>query len=569
MSAVPQNTTLQDQVKTLVADAARGYLNSLELSPDSMPELPEIALQMPRNPDHGDWACNVAMLLAKPLKSNPLKIAEGIVARIPKCDVMDTPEAAPPGFINIRVGHGAISQTIKSVLSQKENFGRSDAFAGQRALVEFVSANPTGPLHIGHGRNAVVGDTIARIYQAAGFEVEREYYLNDAGVQMGKLGESLRARYLNACGIETPFPEDGYHGDYVTEIAQRLKAEIGDAKTGETGFAFFSDYASKAVMVYIHEDLKALGIKFDHFYSETSLHREGRVEKVISRLRESGHVYESEGALWLKTTPFGDEKDRVVRKSDGTFTYLSPDIAYHEDKLARGYDRLVNVLGGDHHSYVIRLKAAIEALGHKSEKLHAILIQMVSLEVGGEAKKLGKRSGEFITLKSILDQIGSDLVRCFFLLRSADSQMVFDLELAQQQTMDNPYWYLQYAHARCCSLLAKAAEKGMAWGGGANADTALLTAPEERAIVFQMSRLPGVVIESAKKDEPLLLTTYLRELATAFHSYFSAGNKNESLRCIQSANAPLTEARLTLIAALKQTLANGLGILGLNAIERL
>ncbi len=560
---------IQQQIIAHFHEASMGYLRSSHPDMDGLLPDFKIELEIPRNLGHGDWATNIAMRLAKSLKMNPMKIAEGIVANLPPNDLIEPPQIAAPGFINLRVGMGAIRGVIQKVQSEKENYGKSQTFADQRALVEFVSANPTGPLHIGHGRNAVVGDTLARIYSAVGYQVEREYYLNDAGVQMNKLGESLRARYLELCGKPTEFPEDGYHGDYVREIAEQFKSEFGESKVGETDLKCFSEYAAKRVMQWIQADLAALSIAFDHYYSETTLHREGRVEAVVQKLRSAEKIYESEGALWLKTKEFGDEKDRVVRKSDGTFTYLAPDIAYHADKYARGFDRFVNVLGGDHHSYVVRLKAAIDALGYDPAKLHPVLIQMVSLEIGGEAKKLGKRSGEFITLKSILDEIGPELVRFFFLLRSADSQMVFDLDLAKQETMDNPYWYLQYAHARCCSLLAKAEEKGAPWRGGKEAKIELLSAPEERAIIFQIARLPGVLLEAAQKDEPLPVTTYLRDLATSFHAYFSAGNKNDALRCIQPDQPDLTEARLTLIVALRQTLANGLRLLGLTPIERL
>lgn len=565
----------QAEIVALLERAVAAYLKSVRAADVSA----EVELQVPRNLDHGDWATNVAMKLAKALKKKPLEIAEGIVQHLETGDVIESPQAAPPGFINLRVAKGSGKQLIERILGEGEGYGRSNAFAGERVLVEFVSANPTGPLHIGHGRNAVVGDTLARIYDSAGFKVEREYYYNDAGVQMGLLGRSLMVRYRQACGQQVEFPADGYKGDYMKDIAAKLHAEIGDSKAASDDTQFFTDYAASKIMEMISADLATLGIRFDHYFSESSLHMSGKVELVLERLRREGRIYEQEGAWWLKTKEFGDEKDRVVRKSDGTTTYLAPDIAYHEDKFARGYTRLVNVLGADHHSYVVRLKAAVKSLGHDPETLHAVLIQMVGVKRGDVTVKLSTRAGEFDPLGDILKEmaplnsvrahIGPDVVRFFFLMRATDSQLVFDLDLAKQQSMDNPYFYIQYAHARCCSLLAKAEESGMPWKPSVPVEVDLLSAPEERAILFQLGRLPAVIVEAAKKDEPLPVVNYLKDLATAFHAYFSAGNKDAKLRCIQTDEPALTQARLTLIVALRQVVANGLRLLGLTPIDRL
>lgn len=562
---------LESQVRGLIESAVSRYLATC----DAAVECPAIELGSPRNPDHGDWSSNVAMKLAKGLKQKPRDIAEGIIGQFPENDLVDRPEVAGPGFINLRAAAAGFAGTLRQVLASADAYGNGTQYEGRRALVEFVSANPTGPLHIGHGRNAVVGDVLSRIYAAAGYDVEREYYFNDAGVQMRLLGETLRARYLQACGEDAQVPENGYRGDYMIDIARQLHDEEGTARRDEEDTPFFTHYASEKILTMIRADLATLGIEFDTYFSETSLHEGGQVERTLGELQERGCVYEQDGALWLKTTDHGDDKDRVVRKSDGDYTYLTPDIAYHRDKFERGFDRLVNVLGGDHHGYVARLKAAIGSLGHDPEALHCVLIQMVSVKREGKIQKLSTRAGDFIPLRDVLEDLGPDVVRFFFVMRGADSQMTFDFDLAKQKSMDNPYYYVQYAHARCRSLMRKAEESGQAWRGinGAKGteEVALerLTANEEKAIIRQIEKFPKVISEAANRDEPLPVTNYLRDLATAFHSYFSAGNKDLALRCIQANDPEMTQARLTLIAALQQTLANGLGLLGIKPLERL
>ena len=557
--------TIEKAVTELVGEGVKAYLR--QTGADLEP--PPARLEQPRNPDHGDWACSLAMRLAKPLRSNPMGIAEGIVESLPQSDLIERPEVARPGFINLRMGPGAVGCLVRHVLAQGERYGHGSRFAGRRALVEFVSANPTGPLHIGHCRGAVVGDALARIHAAAGYEVTREYYYNDAGVQMRLLGESLRARYRQALGEPAQVPENGYQGRYMVELGEQLKSERGEALRAETDSQVFTHYAAEHILKLIEADMESLRIHFDHWFSETTLHGDGAVDRALVQLEGDGKIYESDGAKWLRTEDFGDEKDRVVIKSDGEYTYLAPDIAYHQYKFERGYDRLVNVLGADHHGYVPRLKAAVQALGHEADQLDCILVQMVGLKRGGEAIKLSTRAGDFITLKEVIDEIGPDVTRFLFLLRSPDSQMVFDFDLAKDTSMENPVYYVQYAHARCRSLMRKAEEADQAWRGGADADLGLLDSPEEKAIARQMDRLPGVVEEIAEQSDPMLMTAYLRDLATAFHAYFTAGNRDRSLRVIRPENPALTEARLTLIAALRQTLANGLGLLGVTPLDRL
>ena len=386
---------------------------------------------------------------------------------------------------------------------------------------------------------------------------------------MRTLGESLRVRYLQALGEQVDFPENGYKGDYMVELGERLKAERGDALRAETDTQPFTDFAAGHILKLIEEDLDRLRIRFDSYFSETTLHKEGKVAAALEKLRGRGKIYEQDGAQWITSAEYGDEKDRVVVKSDGNYTYLAPDIAYHEFKFERGFDRLVTVLGADHHGYIPRLKAAIAALGHRPEQLDVVLVQMVAVERGGQPVKLSTRAGDFITLKEVLDEVGVDVTRFLFLTRSGDSQMVFDFELAKDTSMDNPVYYVQYAHARCCSLMRKAEELGIAWQGMEGVDLARLAASEERAIAHQIDRLPAVIAEAAAQAEPILLTAYLRELATAFHGFFTAGNQDDRLRVVQPGDPALTQARLALIVALRTTLANALGLLGVNPIDRL
>ena len=558
--------SIEQSVEELIREGVERFLkDAAGEAPDGL----EVALETPRNPDHGDWACSVALRLAKPMRRAPLQIAQEIAARVPKSPLIAPPEVAAPGFINLRLGPDAVGTFVTHVLGQAERFGHSDVNAGHRVLVEFVSANPTGPLHIGHCRGAVIGDSLARILAATGCRVSREYYYNDAGVQMRTLGESLRARYLQALGVSADLPENGYRGDYMIELGEQLAREKGPGLKDETSTQPFTDYAAGHILKLIEADLEALRIHFDTWFSETTLHQDGRVGGALDALKEAGQLYENESAWWLRTTDYGDEKDRVVIKTDGEFTYLAPDIAYHRYKFERGFDRLIDVLGADHHGYVPRLKAAVQALGHPADSLGCVMVQMVAVKRGEEVIKLSTRAGDFITLKDVIDEIGADVTRFLFLMRSPDSQMVFDFDLAKDTSMNNPLYYIQYAHARCCSLMRKASEEGMEWDRNRLGALDRLSAPEELAMVRQMDRLGAVVIECAAFEDPMPLTGYLRDLATSFHAYFTAGNKESGLRVVQPDDAELTQARLCLIGAVRQALANGLALLGVVPLERL
>ena len=529
----------------------------------------EIVVERPKQKDFGDFATNVAMQSARIFRANPMEIAEGVRAGIPDSPLVEKITVARPGFINFILSPKAGGNLLQNILEQGKQFGKPDIGRGRKVLVEFMSANPTGPLHIGHARNAVLGDSVARVLEAAGYEVTREYYYNDAGVQMKKLGESLRARYLQQLGRDVPFPEDGYQGDYMKEIAGELARERGDSLAGEEDIDVFTHYAADRIIRLIDEDLKALGICFDSWFSETTLHTEGKVREVLEFLREKDMIYEKEGAWWIRSGRFGDEKDRVVVKSDGTNTYLTPDIDYHRHKFERGFDLLINLFGGDHHGYVPRLEAGIQALGYDPSRLHCIVFQMVSLLKDGESIKLSTRGGKFITLKEVIEELGVDVVRFFFLMRSSDSQMTFDWQLARDHSMNNPVYYVQYAHARCCSLFKKAGELGISWEGPDACDPSLLELPEEQDLLRAMERYPDVVRLCAETLEPHQVTVFLRELAGAFHTLFTAGTKDAKKRFLVPDNPGLTQARLTLVTALRRILSNALHLIGIEPMEHM
>jgi arginyl-tRNA synthetase len=557
--------SIEIQVTSLIHQGITRVMENAGLTPPDE----EFHLEQPRNPEHGDWACNAAMKLAKSLKMNPMTIAEGIVEQIPGNNLIDQPEVARPGFINLRMSGHAVSRLISDILEAGGHYGQSNEGNGRKVLIEFVSANPTGPLHIGHCRGAVIGDVLARLFTAAGYEVSREYYYNDAGVQMEKLGLSLRARYLHALGDDVTFPEDGYQGDYMKDIARQVHESHGDSLRDECDISVFTNLATAPILKMIEHDLESLRIHFDSWFSETSLHQSGQVKDVIKRLKEHDHIYEKDGAWWLKTVDHGDEKDRVVIKSDGNYTYLTPDIAYHEYKFNRGFEKLINVMGADHHGYIPRLKAAVKALGHEAGQLDCPLVQMVSIQRDGQTDKMTTRGGVFITLKQVIEDIGPDVTRFLFLIRSLDSQMTFDFDVARDTSMDNPLYYVQYAHARCSSIRARAEGAGFPVGSFDTADLLRLNRLEEKAIVRQMDRLPHVVLQSVREVDPMPMTVYLRDLATAFHSYYSEGNRNPELRVIREDDRELAISRLALIAGLRQTLANGLKLLGIEPLHRL
>jgi arginyl-tRNA synthetase len=560
--------------------------------------IPQPIIERARDAQHGDFACNVAMVLAKAARSKPRDLAEKLVAALPESELVQQVEIAGPGFINFYLSPHAFHALVPQIIQQGHGFGRSDLGAGKRVQVEFVSANPTGPLHVGHGRGAAYGAVVADLLQAVGYDVHREYYVNDAGRQMDILATSVWLRYLELCDEELVFPANGYKGDYVWDIAATLHREHGDAyrHTAEEAFAdvpadepaggdkeahidgliqrarqllgdnryrFVFELGLNTILDDIRDDLELFGVRYDEWYSERSLTESGAVNKALERLRGSGHVYEKEGALWFRSTDFGDEKDRVVERDNGQTTYFASDIAYHMDKLERGFERVIDVWGADHHGYVPRVKAAMEAVGDDPSKLDVLLVQFANLYRGGEKVQMSTRSGEFVTLRELRKEVGSDAARFFYVMRKCEQHLDFDLDLAKSQSSDNPVYYVQYAHARICSVLAQAAEKGISVEiseGLSNLE--LLEQEHEQALLKTLSRYPEVVEAAALNEEPHQLSHYVRELANDFHTYYNAHQ-------FLVDDGGLRDARIKLILAVRQVLRNGLNLLGVSAPEKM
>ncbi|MCD6280067.1 MAG: arginine--tRNA ligase [Deltaproteobacteria bacterium] len=524
----------------------------------------EIQVHRPTQKEFGDFATNVAMPLASREGKPPRDIASIIVDNIKQRhgDMFSSIEIAGPGFINFKVKPEYWVGVLGDILRDKDAYGKSSYGKGKKVQIEFVSANPTGPLHVGHGRGAAVGDTLANILKITGFWVEREYYINDVGNQMNTLGRSVLARYLELCGEGGDLPEDGYQGDYIRDIAADIKDRYQDEllhySTGEA-VALCRDFASKRILKGIREDLDSFGIGFDRWFNESTLHEEGKIQKAVDILKSRDLIYTSDGALWFRSTRFGDEKDRVVRKKDGSLTYFASDIAYHMDKLERGYDKIIDIWGADHHGYVPRMRAAIEALGGDGDSFHALLIQLVSLERSGRPVYMSTRKGEFVTLKEIIDEVGKDAARYFFLMRKCDSHLVFDLELAKKKSNENPVFYIQYAHARICSILNKASKMGLVPDIGA-ADLGYVSRGDDLELIKALADYPSLLISCARNLEPHHLSFYLLELAGLFHSFY---NKNKVI----SDNRELSLARLCLVDAVRQVLRGGLSIMGIDAPE--
>ncbi|MEO8305233.1 MAG: arginine--tRNA ligase [Betaproteobacteria bacterium] len=521
-----------------------------------------VELEPPKQAQHGDFASNVALQHAKALKRNPREVAQALVAALPPNDLVERVEIAGAGFINIFVTPAARQAVVAGILAEGDRFGRNDARRGDRVMVEFVSANPTGPLHVGHGRQAALGDAIARLIEWQGAEVTREFYYNDAGQQIQNLALSVRARAKELLGEHATFPEDGYHGEYIRELAQRYLEEVGhDLADIET----IRRFAVTELRREQDRDLGAFGVKFDNYYLESSLYSDGRVDATVSRLVESGKTFDADGALWLKTTDYGDDKDRVMRKSDGGYTYFVGDVAYHVTKWERGYTTAINVQGGDHHGTITRVRAGLQAagIGVPAGYPDYVIHKMVTVMKGGEEVKISKRAGSYLTLRELIDEVGRDAVRFFLVSRKADSEFVFDIDLARSQTEANPVYYVQYAHARVASVMKQA---GIAMADAAatfaDAELAPLTSPFEEALLRRLAAFPAEIALAAREIAPHLVTTYLRELAADFHGYYNAERF--------LVDDPATQrARLALAAATGQTIRNGLAVLGIGAPDKM
>ncbi len=581
---------------TLVENLTQAWqaLHRQGLLPDPEPERIEIVST--KDPSHGDYACNLALVLAREAGVDARELAGRIIQALPENPGLSGAEVAGPGFINFRLRPEAKAEIVDQVLNQGTNYGSRPPGSEQRILIEYVSANPTGPLHVGHGRGAALGSCLARILEAAGHTVECEYYINDAGRQMDILAISVWLRYLELCGEPVIFPVAGYQGDYILDIAadchrtrgDAWRASVADIQTGapddgpdEAGHNTYLDFlvrrardfldaaawadlgsvAAGTLLERIRRDLDQFGASFGRWQSERALLDDGKVEQTLAQLREAGHLYERDGALWFRSSEFGDEKDRVVQRSNGQWTYFATDIAYHADKMARGYGTAINIWGADHHGYAGRVRAALQALGIDAERLEILLVQFASLYRGKQKLSMSTRSGEFVTLQSLQREVGRDAARFFYVMRKSDQHLDFDLQLATAQSVDNPVYYVQYAHARICSILERAKEDGVPIPEEP-CDLSPLTEEGERALQKRVSRYPDAVLRSAQEREPHHLTVYLRKLAQEFHAYYNAV-------AVLVDDRPVCQARLRLILAVRQTLGNGLGLLNIDPPERM
>ncbi|TWG71166.1 arginine--tRNA ligase [Bacillus subtilis] len=554
---------IAEQMKDVLKEEIKAAVLKAGLAEES--QIPNVVLETPKDKTHGDYSTNMAMQFARVAKKAPRQIAEEIVAHFDKGKAsIEKLDIAGPGFINFYMNNQYLTKLIPSVLEAGEAYGETNIGNGERVQVEFVSANPTGDLHLGHARGAAVGDSLCNVLSKAGYDVSREYYINDAGNQINNLALSVEVRYFEALGLEKPMPEDGYRGEDIIAIGKRLAEEYGDRFVNEEEserLAFFREYGLKYELDKLRKDLENFRVPFDVWYSETSLYQNGKIDTALEALREKGHVYEEDGATWFRSTTFGDDKDRVLIKKDGTYTYLLPDIAYHKDKLDRGFDKLINVWGADHHGYIPRMKAAIEALGYEKGTLEVEIIQLVHLYKNGEKMKMSKRTGKAVTMRDLIEEVGLDAVRYFFAMRSADTHMDFDLDLAVSTSNENPVYYAQYAHARICSMLRQGEEQGLK--PAADLDFSHIQSEKEYDLLKTIGGFPEAVAEAAEKRIPHRVTNYIYDLASALHSFYNAE------KVIDPENEEKSRARLALMKATQITLNNALQLIGVSAPEKM
>ena len=580
---------MKQHLHELVENALRAMREEGELAFES---LPNVVVERARDPRHGDFATPVALGLARVLGRKPRDIAERLAARLSNTRHFDRVEVAGPGFVNFHLSDAALQGVVSEIAAEREGYGRSQRGGGRRVQVEFVSSNPTGPLHVGHGRNAAYGAVLANLLDAVGFDVQREYYVNDIGRQMDTLALSVWLRYLERAGEQIAFPARGYQGDYLREIAAALEAEHGDAFScrgmagvppqtdgsgdeerhlsvlidwskvllGDERYRVLFGYVRDAMVEEMKQDLEEFGIVFDRWYSEGEMKSGGAVERAIDTLVRAGHVYEAEGAKWFRATDFGDEKDRVVVRENGESTYFASDIAYHREKFERGFEHVIDVWGADHHGYLPRLRGALSALGCDPQGFEVTVLQLVSLFRGGKRVQMSTRAGEFVTLRELRKETGRDAARFFYVMRKGDQHLDFDLDLATSRTSENPVYYVQYAHARICSVLRQARDRGLDLAGAAPPHLERLTQGEELALMRSLSRYPEIVDAAAAAREPHRVAFYLRELATEFHAYYNA-------HVLLVDDPDLRGARLALSGAVRRVLANGLSLLGVSAPE--
>jgi arginyl-tRNA synthetase len=566
----------------MVATALLGALDEAKKKGQLKTEAwPALTLDAPKRPEWGDLASTVAMSLASSEQRAPHDIAQIIVENLPRREqLFERVEIVRPGFLNLTVKPALWQEVLKEIESQGAAYGKTDLGRGRRVLVEYVSANPTGPLHVGHGRGAAVGQAVARLLDAVGYEVAGEYYINDAGRQMKLLGASVYARYRELSEQPVEFPEDGYHGVYITAVAERIKQQLGDTAKDLAPAELEEQcrmFAYREMLAEIREDLNSFGIEFQSWFSEASLLESKAVEQVLDELKSRGLLFEQEGAWWFRSTAFGDEKDRVVKKQDGEYTYLASDIAYHRDKLRRGYDLLIDVWGADHHGYIPRMQAVVQAYGHPKERLHVVLVQLVKLLRAGVEVKMSKRTGSFVTMREVIDEVGADAAKFFFLMRDSRTHLDFDLDLAKQRSADNPVYYVQYAHARISSLWRVAGARGIDCPPAADADLSVLTDPDELGLIRKLSAYPDILQTSASAFEPHRMTYYLQQLAALLHTFY---NKHRILppagiqeageaEPVEELTPKKTAARLVLMRGVQQVIRNGLSVLGISAPEQM
>lgn len=582
---------MKQKLQQLLTEAISIVQKKMNLS---FSAIDDIQIERTRDQEHGDFACNIAMVLAKQAKTNPRELASALLENLPGSEFIDHVEIAGPGFINFFLSKQSRLDVISKILQAGKNYGRSEFGSGKSILVEFVSANPTGPLHVGHGRGAAYGAVVSDLLEAIGYKVDREYYVNDAGRQMDILTVSIWLRYLEQCGIRIDFPENAYQGDYIREIADKLYSDnqqafrsevdfpkdiIVDSDDPETSIDQLISFSKSTlgsknyqailnsglnqILDEIREDLADFGVVFDCWFSEQSLSNDDQIQKCIDSLKKSEFVYEENGALWFRSTTFGDEKDRVIIRDNGQATYFASDIAYHAEKFSRGYDKVINIWGADHHGYIARIKAALSALDENPDKLEILLVQFATLYRGTEKLPMSTRSGQFVTLKELRDEVGKDAARFFYIMRKSEQHLDFDLELAKSKSSENPVYYIQYAHARICSVMKQLEEKGLSYDVEmGNHNLHILTEPPEEKLITALSRYPEIVHAAAIDNEPHQIAYYLRDLANEFHSYYN------SCQFIAD-SCELRNARLNLINASKQVIFNGLGILGVSAPEEM
>ena len=533
-------------------------------------ELPNYLIEIPNNSDHGHFATNLAMAMASSQRRRPSDIARIITDNLDNDGALvEAVEIAGPGFINFRISADEWQRVLKGILEQGDRYGSSDLGAGEKVLVEFVSANPTGPLHLGHGRGAALGDTICRILSFCGYDVVREFYINDAGQQIRILGESVFGRWMQIKNPDYPFPENGYHGDYVTDLADDISKEIDlSSMTHDRAIEACTEIGRERMLAELSHDLEMFGVHFDVWSKESDLFSRGLVERSLKEINERNELYEKDGALWIRTSDFGDDKDRVLKKSDGQFTYFASDISYHLEKWKRGFSKAINIWGADHHGYIGRVKSALKANGIDENWLSVILIQLVKLWKEGEEIKMSKRAGQYVTLKELLDEVGVDAARFVFLTKAHESQLDFDIDMVKRRDSDNPVYYVQYAHARICSVFKKAESEGIFIPHEKNDVLKTLRLDEEMDLIRLMEEFPSLLDDICLSYEAHRLTYYLTELAAQFHKYFNLGMKASENRII-TGDITLTQARLILADAVRIVIKNGLSLLGVSAPEKM